>query len=49
LDDDTFQRLPANVALVLICSYVATWNPPASDDRFFGEVSFKQVDFNVYF
>ncbi|KAI6182936.1 hypothetical protein M3Y97_00434000 [Aphelenchoides bicaudatus] len=35
----SFQRLPANVALTLICSYMATWNPAASDQRFVGEKS----------
>lgn len=38
-NDECFQRLPANVALALICSYMATWNPSTTDQRFVGEVS----------
>ncbi len=36
--DDTFQRLSANVSLALISAYIATWNPPSSDKRFLEEV-----------
>jgi len=36
-DSGSFQRLPSNVALTLIGSYLATWNPASTDQRFFGE------------
>jgi hypothetical protein len=37
-DGNNFQRLPANVALALICSYLASWNSASTDHRFFEEV-----------